>query len=103
MASHPIPTSDNFQLPGYRLIDRLYSDAKTIVYRAQPTELDSTQAERTVIIKVLAAEYPTYQELLNFRHQYTILQGRGSATAKNLDLPGIVRTYSLEEYRRVMP
>jgi PAS domain S-box-containing protein len=87
-----IAASFNFNLPGYRLIEQLYSDTKTVVYRAEPTGLNWTEVDRTVIIKLLSSEYPTYQELLNFRHQYTI--------SKNLDIPGIVRTYSLEEYHR---
>ncbi len=87
-----ISASDNFQIPGYRLIEQLYSDAKIVVCRAQRIDLKLADAAQTVIIKVLSSAYPTYQELLNFRHQYTI--------AKNLDIPGIVRVYSLEEYHR---
>ncbi len=74
-------------LCGYRLVAELERGDRTVVYRAQPAERVDAQAE-TVVIKLLAAEYPTYEELLNFRHQYTI--------AKNLDLPGVVRVYSLE-------
>lgn len=82
-------------LCGYRLVAKLDAaeptlrerGARTVVYRAQPSERVGAQAE-TVVIKLLAAEYPTYEELLNFRHQYTI--------SKNLDLPGVVRVYSLE-------
>jgi PAS domain S-box-containing protein len=80
----------NFQLPGYHPIEQLYCDSKIVVYRAQPTDLESAETAQTVVIKVLFSEYPAYQDLLNFRHQYTI--------AKNLDLPGVVRTYSLETY-----
>jgi PAS domain S-box-containing protein len=73
----------DFDLCGYRVIEELYRDAKTVVYRArQPEE------SRSVIIKLLAAVYPSYQELIDFRHQYTI--------AKDLDLPGVVRLVSLE-------
>jgi serine/threonine protein kinase len=45
-----------------------------------------------VAIKVLAVKYPTDRDLLEFRHQYTI--------AKNLDVPGIIRHYSLEVYEQ---
>ena len=36
------------------------------------------------------SEYPSFSELVQFRNQYTI--------AKNLNLPGIIQTYSLEPY-----
>uniref|UniRef100_UPI001CFD3436 ATP-binding protein n=1 Tax=Microseira wollei TaxID=467598 RepID=UPI001CFD3436 len=39
----------------------------------------------------LQQEYPTFHDLLQFRNQYTL--------AKNLDIPGIIRPYSLEPYR----
>lgn len=39
----------------------------------------------------MRAEYPSFSELLQFRNQYTI--------AKNLDLDGIVKPISLENYR----
>ncbi len=42
-----------------------------------------------VVIKLLSSAYGTYQDLLNFQHQYGI--------AKNLDAPGIVRFYGLED------
>ncbi len=81
----------NLNLPGYRQIEQLYSDSKIVVYRVQPTAM-MTSVAQTVIVKVLSSEYPAYQDLLNFRHQYAI--------SKNLDLPGVVRTYSLETYHR---
>jgi hypothetical protein len=37
------------------------------------------------------AKYPSFNELVQFRNQYTIV--------KNLNLPGILQTYSLEAYR----
>ena len=82
----------NFNLSGYRQIEQLYSDSKIVVYRAQPTDIELAEAAQTVIVKVLSSAYPAYQDLLNFRHQYAI--------SKNLDLPGVVRTHSLETYHR---
>ncbi len=74
-------------LCGYRLVEELERDARTVVYRARLAAKVGEEPD-AVVIKLLAAEYPTYEELLNFRHQYTI--------SKNLDLPGVVRVYSLE-------
>lgn len=44
-----------------------------------------------VVIKLLWCEYPTFYELVRFRNQYTI--------TKNLDIDGIIKTYSLENYQ----
>ncbi len=85
-------SSFNFQLPGYRVVEELYRDAKTIVYRAERTDDRLDEQSRSVTLRVLSSTYPSDRDLLEFRHQYTI--------AKNLDLPGIARHYSLEEHGR---
>ena len=74
------------ELTGYQILDRVYSGTRTLVYRG--TRLWD---QKPVAIKVLRNEYPSFSELLHFRNQYTI--------AKNLNLPGIIQTYSLEAYR----
>lgn len=74
------------KLFNYRISEQLYAGSRTLVYRAI-READLIP----VVIKLLQQEYPTFNELLLFRNQYTI--------AKNIDLPGIVRPYSLEPYR----
>ncbi len=77
-----------WQLPlGYHDPVEIYQDAKTIVLRAIHTLNGISQP---VVIKLLASARPTYQELLQFRHQYNI--------TRNLQLSGIVQTYRLEEY-----
>ena len=78
--------SRNFTLTGYQTLDRLYSGTRTQVYRAF-----RIQDKQPVVIKVLHSQYPTFSELVQFRNQYTI--------AKNLNLPGIIQTYSLEAYQ----
>ncbi|MDZ8188044.1 MAG: AAA family ATPase [Nostoc sp. ChiSLP02] len=74
------------KLLNYDITEELYTSFRTLVYRAIRED-----DRLPVIIKVLHQEYPTFSELLQFRNQYTI--------AKNLDLPSIVRPYSLEPYR----
>ena len=74
------------ELTGYRILDRIYSRTRTLVDRG--TRLCD---QKPVAIKVLRNEYPNFSELVHFRNQYTI--------AKNLNLPGILQTYSLEAYR----
>ena len=73
-------------MTGYQTLDPLYSGTRTLVYRAF-----RTNDKQPVAIKVLRNEYPRFSELVQFRNQYTI--------AKNLNLPGIIKTYSLEPYQ----
>ncbi|MBD2597280.1 AAA family ATPase [Nostoc spongiaeforme FACHB-130] len=73
------------RIPGYKLGKEIYNGSKTLVYRAI-RDIDLL----SVIIKVLKNPYPSFNELVQFRNQYTI--------AKNLNSPGIIQTYSLENY-----
>ena len=70
---------------GYKVNEQLYNGSRTLVYRAVQ---ESNQ--KPVVIKLLKNPYPNFNELLQFRNQYTI--------CKNLDISGIVRPYSLEAY-----
>jgi predicted ATPase len=72
-------------LSGYKIGQAIYTGTRTLVYRGQ-RETDN----QPVVIKFLRNEYPTFNELLQFRNQYTI--------AKNLNIPGIVRPHRLEPY-----
>ncbi|MBW4513156.1 MAG: AAA family ATPase [Scytonematopsis contorta HA4267-MV1] len=73
-------------IPNYRITQQLYSGSRSQVYRAI-----SASNQQSVILKLLKAEYPTLNELVQFRHQYTI--------AQNLNLPGIIKHLRLENYR----
>ncbi|NEO89831.1 MAG: AAA family ATPase [Moorea sp. SIO3G5] len=74
------------RLTGYQMTEIIYSGSRTLVYQGI-RESD----QKPVVIKLLKSEYPSFGELVQFRNQYTI--------AKNLDLPGIVKPYSLKHYR----
>jgi len=84
------PIDPTITLHGYHLTEKLYNGSKTIVYRGIRW-LDALEEQQLVAIKLLQREYPDFNELLQFRNQYTI--------AKNLDHPGIVRSYSLEPWK----
>jgi predicted ATPase/signal transduction histidine kinase len=73
-------------LTGYSFTEQIYSGSKTIVCRGI-----REQDQKSVIIKLMRNEYPTFHEIAQFRNQYTI--------SKNLNLPGIVKPYGLESYR----
>ncbi|WP_448281053.1 trifunctional serine/threonine-protein kinase/ATP-binding protein/sensor histidine kinase [Phormidesmis priestleyi] len=74
------------QLNGYQIFEPIYKGKKTLVYRGQ-----RTSDQKPVILKLLRNKYPDFQEVSQFRNQYTISQA--------LKLPGIVQTYSLERYQ----
>jgi len=72
-------------IPGYQVSEQLYNSSKTLVYRGfRATD------QKPVAIKLLKNPYPSFNELVQFRNQYTI--------AKNLNFPGIIQTISLEAY-----
>ncbi len=78
--SHTLP-----HIPGYIVTEQLYIGSRTAVYRAVQT----TQ-QRSVVIKLLRQEYPSFSQLVQFRNQYTI--------TKNLPIPGIVCPLNLEPW-----
>ena len=76
----------SIRIAGYQIRERLYSSSRTQVYRAV-RDCD----RQPVIIKLLKREYPSFSELVQFSNQYAI--------AKNLDIPSIIKPYSLELYQ----
>jgi predicted ATPase/signal transduction histidine kinase len=70
-------------VPGYGIGERIYTSTRTLVYRGW-READQTP----VVIKLLKNSYPSVIELAQFRNQYSI--------TKILNVPGVVRIYSLE-------
>ncbi|BAY27878.1 serine/threonine protein kinase with two-component sensor domain [Calothrix sp. NIES-2100] len=78
-------TSQIPSIPGYQISSQLYAGSRTKVYRAI-----REQETLAVVIKLLTSEYPSFNELLQFRNQYTI--------SKNLNIPGIIHPLSLESY-----
>jgi predicted ATPase/signal transduction histidine kinase len=75
----------NLIIPGYQINSQLYTGSRTRVYRAI-----RKQDQLPVVIKFLISEYPSFNELLQFRNQYTI--------SKHLNITGIIHYLSLESY-----
>ena len=73
------------KLPGYTFAEGIYQGVRTTVYRAI-----ETVAQRSVVIKILDQEYPSFRDLVQFRNQYTV--------AKHLPIEGIVRPIRLENW-----
>ncbi|HEY9809512.1 MAG TPA: AAA family ATPase [Halomicronema sp.] len=79
--------SSNFpNIPGYTILEQLYAGSRTIVYRGR-----QEAQQLSVVIKILRQAYPSFNELVQFRNQYTI--------TKNLNIPGIVPPLNLENYQ----
>ncbi|MGH1396460.1 MAG: trifunctional serine/threonine-protein kinase/ATP-binding protein/sensor histidine kinase [Trichormus sp.] len=74
-----------FPISGYRITEQIYCGGKTLVYRGV-----REQDQKPVVIKLMRNEYPTFNEIAQFRNQYTI--------TKNLEIAGIVKPVSLENY-----
>ncbi|MBD2192387.1 serine/threonine protein kinase, partial [Limnothrix sp. FACHB-1088] len=72
-------------IPGYTITEQLYRGSRTAVYRAVQ---DGDQ--RSVVLKILLSDYPTFGELVQFRNQYAI--------AKNLNLSGIIHPLTLQPF-----
>src|SRR6476469_9390824 len=70
---------------GYQSNEQIYAGNRTLVYRGLRSENG-----QPVAIKVLRNDFPRFNELVHFRNQYVI--------AKNLEIPGTVKAYSLETY-----
>jgi len=73
-------------LSGYQITEQLYAGTRTLVYRGI-----RTRDQYPVVVKLLRNEYPTFNELVQFRNQYTI--------AKNLDFPHLIKALTLEVYQ----
>ncbi len=80
--------NSNNLLGKYRLIEEIYTSDRILVYRGQAIEQNLNSG--SVVLKMLRQEYPTFNELLQFRHEYTI--------SKNLNIAKIVRPLALEPY-----
>nr|WP_293158691.1 ATP-binding sensor histidine kinase [Okeania sp. SIO2C9] len=74
------------QVANYQSLELIHESQRTLVYRGR--NIDSGQP---VIMKLMGNEYPSFNELVQFRNQYAI--------AKNLDIPGLVKPDSLLRYK----
>ncbi|MCU0547039.1 MAG: trifunctional serine/threonine-protein kinase/ATP-binding protein/sensor histidine kinase [Oscillatoriaceae cyanobacterium Prado104] len=75
-------------IPNYRIDGELYASPHTVIYRGM------RQDDRTpVILKTLAAQYPTPAQIAQLLHESKIL--------KNLNCPGVVKLYRVESYNNL--
>ena len=74
-------------ISGYHIIEQIHQSSQTVIYKAV-REKD----RKPVVIKLMRKEYPTSEEIAQFSNQYLL--------SKNLDIPSIVKSYSLENYHK---
>jgi predicted ATPase/signal transduction histidine kinase/tRNA A-37 threonylcarbamoyl transferase component Bud32 len=72
-------------LPGYKITEQIKTGINTKIYRGT-RERDN----RPVIVKILSKEYPTVEEITSIKQEYNL--------TKNIEIPGVVKSYSLETY-----
>ncbi|PSB18493.1 ATPase [Phormidesmis priestleyi ULC007] len=77
------------KLSGYQVTEKIYESSKTLVYRGE-----RSVDQKPVVIKLLKNKNSTPRELAIFRKQYIL--------ATDLNLPSIVRPYSLESSGNVL-
>ncbi|MGB6295293.1 MAG: AAA family ATPase, partial [Rivularia sp. (in: cyanobacteria)] len=82
-----LSSSNLITISGYRIIEQIHQSNQTLVYRAV-----REQDRKPVVIKLMRKEYPTSQEIAQFRNQYLL--------SNNLNTPSIVKSYSLENYNK---
>ena len=73
-------------ISGYQVQEKLYENAQVILYRGRRLKDD-----QRVMLKILAKEYPTPEEIYRLEREYATIAGQ--------HLDGVVRAYGLERYR----
>ncbi|GGA26196.1 serine/threonine-protein kinase [Okeania sp. KiyG1] len=73
------------KVDNYQTLELIHKSERTLVYRG--INLENGQS---VVVKLMGNEYPSFNELVQFRNQYAI--------AKNLNIKGIVKPYSFLRY-----
>ncbi|HEY9642752.1 MAG TPA: protein kinase, partial [Coleofasciculaceae cyanobacterium] len=76
-------------LPGVAIQRKIYESSASLVYRGTRKE-----DGRAIVIKLLKQDYPSPQELTRYRQEYAI--------TRSLNLEGVVKAYSQQEYQRTL-
>lgn len=76
-------------LPGVAIQRKIYESSVSLVYRGI-----SEEDGRAIVIKLLKQDYPSPQELTRYRQEYAI--------TRSLNLEGVVKAYSQQDYQRTL-
>ncbi|OYQ61930.1 serine/threonine protein kinase [Pseudanabaena sp. SR411] len=75
-------------LSGIAIQDKIYESSNSLVYRGIRDDGSA------IIIKMLKQDYPSLQELICYRQEYEI--------TRSLNLEGVVKAYSQQDYQRTL-
>ncbi|BAY26478.1 serine/threonine protein kinase and signal transduction histidine kinase with GAF and PAS/PAC sensor [Calothrix sp. NIES-2100] len=75
-------------LPGIAIQNKIYESSNSLVYRG------IREDGVAIIVKMLKLDYPSPQELTRYRQEYKI--------TRSLNLEGVVRAYSQQDYQRTL-
>jgi PAS domain S-box-containing protein len=73
----------SLSIPGYQITEEIQAGSKTLIYRAI-----RKSDQKPVILKALASEYPTLEELARLKHEYEI--------TSNLEINRIIKPLAIE-------
>ena len=77
-----------FNLPGYKIREKISENSKTLLYSAFIDKLN-----KNVIIKIPSTEYPSNDDIARIQHEYEVLN--------KLNIKGVVKTHSIEKYQNL--
>ncbi|WP_448265683.1 PAS domain-containing protein [Nostoc sp. DSM 114159] len=75
-------------LPGIAIQEKIYESSNSLVYRGIRDDGVG------IVVKILKQDYPSPQELTRYRQEYKI--------TRSLNLEGVVKAYSQQEYQRTL-
>ncbi|BFM38385.1 AAA family ATPase [Synechocystis sp. LKSZ1] len=75
-------------LPGIAIQSKIYESSASVVYRGIRDD------GREIVVKMLKQDYPSPQELIRYRQEYDII--------RSLDLEGVIKAYSQQNYQRTL-
>jgi len=76
-------------LAGVAVHSKIYESSASLVYRGR-----SVEDNHAIVVKLLKQDYPSSQELICYRQEYEI--------TRSLDLEGVVKAYSQQDYQRTL-
>ncbi|MEH2181293.1 AAA family ATPase [Nostoc sp.] len=76
-------------LPGVAIQCKIYESSASLVYRGR-----RVQDGQAVVVKMLKQDYPSPQEIKRYRQEYAI--------TRSLNIEGVIKAYSQEDYQRTL-
>lgn len=75
-------------IPGIAIQNKIYESSNSLVYRGIRDD------GLAVVVKLLKQDYPTSQEIIRYRQEYEI--------TRSLDVAGVIKAYSQQNYQRTI-